>query len=243
MHPHTYPAGPLASLPTFPLFQCLWQHLVCGYLRLVPKIFIFKALLSPYLQSTVCLLVSSPLSGCTFVCVHLTRTNQQVTRVRCSISSLGCAALPPGAAVSLLHLQLCFNSLVPLYCQDHLEPRLQPNLSQKSSNSTILQQMPHPLSPHFCEITNTNSLASLTSSRLAGLILRDIPSNVQLRGIVTMVSGGLPVPLYLGDRNCDESGAFEQIDLLQSSKGRSLLEPKGPAGRSASRYTSTFRII
>lgn len=32
MCPHTYPAGYLASLLTFPPFQCPWQHLVCGYL-------------------------------------------------------------------------------------------------------------------------------------------------------------------------------------------------------------------
>lgn len=118
-------------LPTFP-----WQHLVCGYLHLVPETFILKPLLSLYLQSTACLFVSSPLTGCQFLCVHLTSTNQQVTRVSCGNSSLGCAALPPGAAVSLLHLQLWFNSLVNLYCQDYLEPKSQPNRSQKSSNST-----------------------------------------------------------------------------------------------------------
>lgn len=139
--PYDLSPGLPAYLPTFP-----WQHLVCGRLHLVPKTFIFKPLLFPYLQSTVCLLVSSPLCGCPFLCVYLTSTNQHVTRVRCSISSLGCAALPPGTAVSLLHLQLWFSSLVNLYCQDHLEPRSQPNLSQKPSNSTSLQQLPHPLS-------------------------------------------------------------------------------------------------
>lgn len=46
MHSHTRPAGHLASLPAFPPFQCPWQRLVCGYLHLVPKTFMFKTLLS-----------------------------------------------------------------------------------------------------------------------------------------------------------------------------------------------------
>lgn len=64
-------------------------------------------------------------------------------------------------------LYLWLGSPVTLYCQDYPEPRLQPNLLHKSSDSTSLEHMSHPL-PHLCEITNTNSLTSLPSPRVSG---------------------------------------------------------------------------
>lgn len=55
-----------------------------------PKL-LSSRLFSPYLQSTLCVPVFSPLSCCPFVCVHPANTNQQVSRVRCRASCLGCA--------------------------------------------------------------------------------------------------------------------------------------------------------
>ena len=92
--PGPYPLGPSWSAGP----PCLHSYLSSGlssvwsvaFFIWFPKL-LSSRLLSPYLQSNLCISLSSPLSCSPFLCVHPASTNQQVSGVRCRASSLGCA--------------------------------------------------------------------------------------------------------------------------------------------------------